>query len=104
MRRRGLIERDRSLPVPRNPLDNGICPVCRCLIPREKHNVRRHQSDHDTFQAWADELGEFMQRVEARLEELEKRTGIAEEAIDIPVRYSIDQVAFYPDSEEGDSE
>jgi hypothetical protein len=104
MRRRGLIERDRSLPVPLNPLDNGICPVCRCLVPREKFNVRKHQRDHDAFQRWADELGEWMERVNARLEELEKRTGIAEEAIEIPARYSVEQVAFYPDSEEGDSE
>jgi hypothetical protein len=104
MRRRGLIERDRSLPVPRNPLDNGICPVCRCLIPREKYNVRKHQRDHDAFQRWLDELGEFMQRVEEFMTEARKRLGIAEEAIEVPARYSVEQVAFYPDSEEGDSE
>jgi len=102
--RQQIIHRDRSWTRPKNPFDLAKCPTCRALVPGEKHDVRAHKRDHETFQGWLDELGEFMEGISARMAEVEKRTGIAEESIEIPARYSAEVTAFYPDSDESEDE
>jgi hypothetical protein len=100
--KRGLVRRDLSFPAPANPLDFGICPTCRVLVPREKFNTRAHKRKDQEFQGWLDELGEFMERVDEFMTEARKRLGMAEEEYEVPARYSAEPVPFYPDSEEGD--
>src|SRR5215469_3454021 len=101
---RELVHRDRSWPRPRNPMDLAKCPTCRALVPGEKFDVRAHKRHEERLQMFFDELGEWMERTEARMAEVEKRTGIAEEAIEIPARYSAEVTAFYPDSDESEEE
>src|SRR5215469_14999423 len=115
--RQRLIRCDLAFPAPANPLDFGICPVCRVLVPREKLNTRDHKRKDAEFQSWLDDLGEFMTRVDEFMAEACKRLGMAEEAIEIPARWDAEQVSnyfdkegaepvpFYPDSdEEGEAE
>jgi hypothetical protein len=89
-----LIHRDKKWPAPKNHYVITACPHCGALVDgygmAPQH---RHQDHHNS-------LWEWMDWVDGQLGELRKRTGMAEEAVEIPPRYTAEVEGIYPGDEE----
>jgi len=99
MRIRVLNRQRWNPPDPRERLDIRVCPHCGAPV-YGRTGQARHDRNHTRLWEWMDWVDEQL----AVLPEMRKRTGMAEEAIEIPARYSAEVTAFYPDSDESEDE
>ena len=74
-----IVHHGRDWPRLANHMDLRECPVCHAAVPGNRQ--KQHQEDHEDLWRWFAEL-------EVTMTELRKRTGLAEEAVEVPWSWS----------------